>query len=145
VDGYKLTREDAMVFLGGLLLFIGLLAFPWYSIGPFDAAATSSPYAIWGVFALIVVIVIVVDLGLERFAPTVQIPTTKYGRGMTRVAICALLLLFLFIKFIAHVGSFGWGFFIDLILAIVLSGGVWFIATGKATPLTMPSTGSGPR
>jgi hypothetical protein len=139
-----MTREDAMVFLGGLLLFIGLLAFPWYSAFGGTAAATSSPYALWGVFALLVVILIMLDLGLERFAPQVQIPTTQYGRDMTRVGICALLLIFLLIKFIAHVGSFGWGFFIDVILAVIVSLGVWFIAAGKSTPLTT-SAGGGPR
>jgi len=32
MDGYKFTREDAMVFLGGIILLIGLFAFAWYSI-----------------------------------------------------------------------------------------------------------------
>jgi len=52
VDSYKITREDAMVFVGGIILLIGLFAFPWYSVSFLgDIAATSSPYAIWGIFA----------------------------------------------------------------------------------------------
>ena len=33
----------------------------------------------------------------------------------------ALLLLLLLIKFLAHIGSFGWGFFVDVILAAVVT------------------------
>jgi hypothetical protein len=143
VGGYKITREDAMVFGGGIILIIGLFAFSWYdySVGPFSfsPAATSSPYAIWGILALIVLIVIVVDLAIARFSPDTQIPTTSLGRDMTRVAACGLLLLLLFIKFLAHVGDFGWGFFIDVILALVVTAGCWMIAQGKATPLTSSS------
>ena len=55
---------------------------------------------------------------------------------MTRVgALRARSLLLLFIKFVAHVGSFGWGFFVDMILALVVAAGAWFIAQGKSTPL----------
>ena len=146
MDFSKLTREDLMVMGGGIVLVIGLIAFSWYSIGigfgglSVDRAAVQSPYAIWGILALIVAIAIVVDLALARFSPSTQIPTTQYGRDFTRVGACALLLLFLFIKFIAHVGDFGWGFFVDVILAIVMSAGAWFIAQGKSTPLTSTTT-----
>jgi hypothetical protein len=144
VDSYKITREDAMVFAGGIILLIGLFVFPWYTSFGFDYAATSSPYSIWGILALIVLIVILADLALARFSPSTQIPTTQLGRDMTRVAACGLMLLLLFIKFIANVGNFGWGFPVDVVLAIVVAGGAWLIAQGKATPLTM-SAGAGPR
>ncbi len=81
-------------------------------------------------------VAILVDLAIARFSPDTQIPTTGLGRDMTRVAACGLLLLLLFIKFIAHVGDFGWGFFVDVILALVVTAGCWMIAQGKATPLT---------
>ncbi len=146
MDFSKLTREDLMVFTGGIILFIGLFAFDWYSVGGasinginfpgYSAAATSSPYAIWGILALIVLIVILADLALARFSPQTQIPTTQLGRDMTRVAACGVLLALLFIKFVAHVGDFGWGFFVDVILAIVVTVGAWQIAQGKTTPVS---------
>ncbi len=144
MDFSKLSREDWMVEGGGILLIIGLLFFAWYStptvtFGPVSAggsiAAVSSPYAIWGILALIVTILIVVDLALARFSPATQLPTTQLGRDMTRAAACGLLLLLLFIKFVAHVGDFGYGFFVNVILAIVVSTGAWFIAQGKTTPI----------
>ena len=142
MDFSKLSREDVMVLLGAILLFIGLIAFPWYSVslgfglGSVDRSATDSPYAIWGILALIVVIAIAIDLALERFSPATVLPTTQVGRGMTRVGLCALMLLLLFIKFLAHVGSFGWGFVLDAILAGLVTAGAWFIAQGRATPLS---------
>jgi hypothetical protein len=142
VDFSKLSREDAMVLGGGIVLIIGLFAFAWYSVAGFTFAATSSPYAIWGILALIVTILIVLDLALARFSPQTVLPTTQVGRDMTRVGACALLLLLLFIKFVAHVGDFGWGFFVDVILALLVSYGAWAIAQGKATPLTRTTTGT---
>jgi hypothetical protein len=127
MDLAKLRRADWMVLGGGVVLVIGLFAFAWYSVGGFTAAATSSPYAIWGILALIVAIVIVIDYALALFSPQTQMPTTKYGRDLTRLAACALLLLLLLIKFLAHIGSFGWGFFVDVILAAVVTAGAWAI------------------
>ena len=147
MDFSKLRREDWMVLGGGIVLIIGLFAFAWYSDSGFTAAATSSPYAIWGILALIVTIAIVADYALALFSPQTVLPTSKYGRDLTRVGACALLLLFLFIKFIAHVGSFGWGFFVDIILAGVVAAGCWLIlarsgATGSAP--SPPGSGAGP-
>ena len=125
MDFAKLRREDWMVLGGGVVLIIGLFAFAWYDVAGYTAAATSSPYAIWGILALIVTIAIVADYALALFSPQTEIPTTKYGRDLTRVGACALLILLLFIKFIAHVGDFGWGFVIDIILVGVVTAGSW--------------------
>jgi hypothetical protein len=138
----KLSREDAMVLGGGVLLFIGLLAFPWYSVGGFSFAATDSPYSIWGVLALILTIAVVLDLALARFSPATAIPTTQFGRDWTRAGVVGLVVLFLFIKFIAHVGSFGWGFFFDLVLLAVVAVGAVFTAQGRSSPLSV-GTGAG--
>ena len=146
MDFAKLRREDWMVLGGGVVLIIGLFAFAWYDVAGYTAAATSSPYAIWGILALIVTIVIVADYALAMFSPQTEIPTTKYGRDLTRLGACALLILFLFIKFISHVGSFGWGFFVDVILTGVVTAGAWAVLQrstvgGRSAP---SSPGAGP-
>jgi len=138
----KLSREDSMVLGGGILLFIGLLAFPWYSVGPFSADATDAPYAIWGVFALILTIIVVLDLALARFSPSTAIPTTQFGRDWTRTGLVAVAALFLFIKFLDNVGQFGWGFYLDVVLLVIVAVGVVLTAQGRSTPLTV-STGAG--
>ena len=144
MDFSKLRREDWMVLGGGIVLIIGLFVFSWYSVDGATAAATSAPYAIWGILALIVTIVIVADYALALFSPQTVLPTTKYGRDLTRVGACALLLLLLFIKFLAHVGWFGWGFFVDIILAGVVTAGAWAVlARGGATGSAPGAGGSG--
>jgi len=140
VDLSKLSREDLMVGAGGLLLLIGLLAFPWFSVsaGPysFDFVATSSSGGVWAVLALIVLIVVLIDLALARFSPGTVIPTTQLGREMTRAAAVGLILVLMLIKFISHVGDFGWGFFIDLILLAVVAFGAWMNAQGRSTAVS---------
>ena len=79
MDFSKLSREDWMVGGGGILLILSLVIFRLVQhVGTVKAqrmdtsgslAATSSPYAIWGILALIVTIAIVVDLALARFSP----------------------------------------------------------------------------
>jgi hypothetical protein len=144
MDLSKLSREDWMVGGGGLVLVIGLLAFPWFSVsvGAFTATAvaTSSTGGIWAVLALIVLIAAVVDLVLARFSPATQMPATRLGREMTRAAAVGLVAVLMLIKLISHTGNWGWGFFIDIILVIVVAAGAWLNAQGKSTPT---SAGSG--
>jgi hypothetical protein len=142
-----------MVGAGGIALALSLLIFGWYSlsgytvggvtIGGISPAATSAPYAIWGVLALIVTVVVVVDLALARFSPATTVPTTALGRDMTRAAAAGLVALFLVIKFFAHVGSFGFGFVLDVILTIVVVGGAWMNAQGMSTRIG-PAASSAP-
>jgi hypothetical protein len=138
VDFSKLSREDWMVGGGGLVLIIGLLAFPWFSIsagafGSFSYAATSASGGIWAVLALIVLIAVLADLLLARFSPATQIPTTQLGREMTRAAAVGLVALLMLIKLISHTGNYGWGFFVDIVLLIVVAAGAWLNAQGKST------------
>jgi hypothetical protein len=139
VDFSKLSREDWMVGGGGLLLIIFLFALPFYSysFGPITvtAAATSSPDSIWGILALILAIVLYVDWALAVFSPATTIPTTPLGREMTRTAIGGVIVLFLLIKLISHTSYLGWGCFVDLIVAVIVTYGCWAIAQGKSTPV----------
>jgi cytochrome b561 len=137
VDFSKLSREDWLVGGGGILLIIFLFALPWFheSVAGFSAsqAATSSPYAIWGILALIVLLAVVIDWGLATFSPQTTVPTTQLGRELTRAAAAGLVLLLLIIKLIAHTGNWGFGFYIDIIFAIGVLYGAWSIAQGKST------------
>jgi hypothetical protein len=137
VDFSKLSREDWMVGGGGIALILSLFLFAWYSDDGFSSVATSSPYAIWGVLALIVTIAVVIDLALARFSPATVIPTTRLGRDMTRTAAAGLIALLLAIKFLAHVGDFGFGFVLDVVLTIIVVAGAWMNAQGRATSMGM--------
>jgi len=144
LDFSKLSREDWMVGGGGVALILSLFIFAWYSGGGASFAATSSPYAIWGILALIVTIAIVVDLALARFSPATVIPTTQLGRDMTRTAAAGLVALFLVIKFFAHVGDFGFGFVLDVVLTIIVVAGAWMNAQGMSTRIGPATHGAPP-
>jgi hypothetical protein len=143
MDLTKLSREDWMVGGGGLALLIGLLLFPWFSTHPFGfsytAPATDGPGAAWAVLALIVLFWVLVDLGFARFNPQTVIPTTKYGREMTRAFAIGAIVVLMFIRLIWHLGDWGWGFFVDLILLGIVAVGAWFNGIGRSTPLNTRS------
>ena len=125
----NVKQEDWIVAGLALLLAISLLFFPWYhvsaSFGPIsisrDASATSSPYAIWGVLALITSVALIADIAVERLSPQTALPTVSGSRAMTRLAIVGVTVLLLVIKFLAHIGSFGWGFFVSVVVLIALA------------------------
>lgn len=144
MDFSKLSREDWMVGGGSILLIIDLLFFAWHSYslgvaGSVDFAGTSAPGGIWGVLALIVTIVVLVDLALARFSPDTQIPTTQLGRDMTRAAGAGVAMLFLLIKFISNTGSSAFGCWLGLVLGIVVVAGAWLNAQGKSTTVSRPA------
>lgn len=121
----NVTREDWIVGGLALLLAIILLFFPWYSVsvGPFsvDESATSSPYAIWGVLALITSLAVVADNALERLSPQTELPAIGGSRAMTRLALVGATVVLLVIKFLAHIGDFGWGFFVAVVVLAALA------------------------
>jgi hypothetical protein len=135
VDFSKLSREDWMVGGGGIALILSLFIFAWYSGGGASFAATSAPYAIWGILALIATIAVVADLALARFSPATVIPTTQLGRDMTRAAVAGFVALMLVIKFFAHIGDFGFGFVLDVLLTAIVVFGAWMTAQGKTTTI----------
>ena len=140
MDFSKLSREDLMVGGGGLVLLIGLLAFPWFSTHPFGAfhytaPATDGPGSAWAILAVIILFWLIVDLGLARFSPATIIPTSKHGREMTRAYAVGVIVALMFIRVIWHTGDWGWGFFVDLILLAVVAVGAWFNGIGRSTPV----------
>ncbi len=139
MDFSKLSREDWMVGGGSILLIIDLLFLPWHSVSVFtgsvDFTGTDAPGSIWGVLALIVAIIVLVDFALARFSPDTQMPTTQLGRDKTRTAAAGLVLLLVLIKLIDNTSFLAWGTWVGIVLAIVVVGGAWLNAQGRSTPM----------
>lgn len=129
----QLSRSDKITGVAGILLFIGLIAFPWYYVGisgftvdgrtfggvSYSASALQADGAFAGVLALIVLIALLAELVLTRFTQ-VQLPQLPVSwRSAERYAAIAVLGL-LAVKFLFHIGNFGWGFYADVVLAAVL-------------------------
>jgi hypothetical protein len=122
----KLSRSDMQIAVAGIVLIISLLAFPWFSFsfGPITVtdAATGNPDGWLGVLALIAVVAVVADLGLERFRPDVTMPGMPGGHEATRRLLVVVAAACLALKFVLHIhfNYFGWGFYVDVVAAAVL-------------------------
>ncbi len=126
-------RRDVLLALAAVLLLIDVSQLPWHTTGggtvsgivlpsPSDPA-TGPPDGLLGTLAALALVVLLVDLALERFSPQTRVPAPARGRTMTRLILAALAALFLFVKFILHVdeaGNLGAGFWVAIPLAAVL-------------------------
>jgi hypothetical protein len=145
----NVRREDWI--LGGvaLVLAIALLFFPWFTVSLFgqsaSSSATGSPDAWVGVLALLVVLALIADLALERFAPEATIPPIGGSREMTRFALAAAAGAFVLLKWIFHplhfsgIVTFGWGFYVTVVLAAVLV--LFSLQLRRGQALALPGRG----
>jgi hypothetical protein len=133
-----------MVGVGGLALLVGLLVFPWFQATSFGytykTEATDGPGMGWAVVALVILFAVVLDLGLARFSSATTLPSTKYGREVTRAFAVATIVVLMVIRFLWHSGDIGWGRYVDLILLAVVAVGAGLNAWGKATPVRLSSS-----
>jgi hypothetical protein len=150
----QLSRSDKIAGVSAVLLLIGLIAFPWYYVsipgftvggqtiggGSVSASALQATGAWAGVLALIVVIALLAELLVTRFLTQVQLPELPVSwRAVERYAAIAVLAL-LVIKFLSHIGNFGWGFYLDIVLAVVLVYGT--IGLGGRAPAHASEAGT---
>jgi len=123
MDLAKLSRDDMIAGGLGLFLVIDLLFLPWYSVSAFGvsitASATSAPYSIWGVLALLVDIAFLGDLLFDRFGAA-QLPSIGGSRARTRSALASGTLALMVIKFLVHTSNLGFGCWLGLVAAIAL-------------------------
>ncbi|MBV9310180.1 MAG: hypothetical protein JOZ73_05080 [Solirubrobacterales bacterium] len=128
----NVTRDDWIIAGLAALLIIGLLAFPWFSIGggsagpitlpSYDLSATDAPDGWTAILALLVAIVLIADLAIERFSPHTALPNVGGSRTATRLILAAVAAGFVLLKFLLHIhfSLFGWGFYVDVIIAAAL-------------------------
>lgn len=150
MDLSRLSREDWTVGAGGLLLGFGLIAFPWSTVvvGGYSLslAATAGAGGLWADLALIVMAAVVIDLALARLSPQTKVPTTQLGRETTRAAALGVMALLMFTRLLSHTGTYGWGFYADVILLVAVASAGWLSAQGHATPsATRSRLWDGPR
>jgi membrane-anchored protein YejM (alkaline phosphatase superfamily) len=124
------TRDDWIV--GGLaaLLLIDVLLFPWYSATNFANAhvfavttnrpAVQAPHAWPAILAALVLILLLVDLGLQRAMPQIEVSAIGNRRRTLRLVLAIVACAFLALKFLLHVGDLGWGFVLAVIAGVLL-------------------------
>lgn len=122
------TRDDWIVGGLALLLLICVLFFPWYSVtpsaGPFvvseNRPAVQAPYAWPAILAAFALVLLLVDIGLHRGMPQLEITAIGNRRRLARLVLAIVAAAFLLLKFLLHPGNLGWGFVFAVIVAVAL-------------------------
>ena len=135
----NVTRDDWIIGGLALLLVLDLLFLPWFSVGGTitigtatvsvggSLTATDAPDAWLGVLGVLATVLVIVDLGIERFSPQTQLPVIGESRAVTRLVLVIAAAVFLALKFLFQIGHFsdlGFGFW----AAVVLMAGLLYFA-----------------
>jgi hypothetical protein len=123
MNSVKLSRGVQITGAAGILLLIGLLAFPWYSVSGFGVTVTGTALQYDGAWAailgLIVLIALLGTIALRSFTST-QLPDLPISWSAAELYAAIAVAVFIAIKFLSHIGNFGWGFYVDVLLTIGL-------------------------
>jgi hypothetical protein len=122
-NSVKLSRGVQITGGAGILLLIGLLAFPWYSVSAFGVTATGTALQYDGawaaILALIVLIALLGAIAVRRFTST-ELPDLPISWSAAELYAAIAVAVLMAIKFLSHIGNFGWGFYVDVLLTIGL-------------------------
>jgi hypothetical protein len=132
----QVTRSEKIFGVAGILLFIGMITFPWYSIsvpgytveghtfggGTYNSNVLKGPGSFFSIVALIALIALLAVVVL-RHLTAIELPQLPVSWSAVELYGAVAVLALLVIKILFHVGNFGWGFYADLLLAIVLTYG----------------------
>lgn len=149
------SRDDWI--LGGvaLLLIIDLLFLPWFSVGggsvgnipipSIDLTGTDAPSGWLGLLAVLALLLVIVDLAVERFSPGTALPNVGGSRAMTRFVLGIAAVVFLVLKFVfnIHFSDFGFGFWLAVVLSIGLVYVLMQARNAGRTTITGTPTGAG--
>jgi hypothetical protein len=141
----EFSRSEKITGVAGIVLLIGIFAFPWYYVGvagvtvggqtfgggSYRTNVLQGPGAFFGILALIVLIALLAELVISRFT-TAELPGLPISWGTAELYGGIAVLALLVIKILFHIGNFGWGFYVDMLLAIVLVYGVTGLPRGQA-------------
>jgi len=142
----KFSLPEKITAVAGILLLIGMFAFPWYHVGvpsfteggqtfggeSFDSNVLKGPGSFFSIVALIVLIALLAVFAIRRFG-TAALPDIPVAWNTAEFFAAVAVLALLVIKILFHVGNFGWGFYVDLILAVVLAYGAFGISRSAST------------
>jgi hypothetical protein len=141
----QFSRSEQITGGAGILLLIGMFAFPWYHVGvpsvtvagqtfggaSYTSNVLSGPGSFFSIVGLIVLIALLAEVVISRFT-SVELPKLPFSWSAAEVGGGIAVLALLVIKILFHIGNFGWGFYVDMVLAVVLAYGVTGLAKGRS-------------
>lgn len=132
MDLTKLTKGDKIVLAAGIVLIIDLLFLPWHNIDVGSGilgisvnvkrTGVQSPNAFWGILALLVAAVMVLQIILARFT-SATLPTLPVPWSRVHLIAGAAALALLVIKLLAETEFLGFGCFLGLAAGAALAFG----------------------
>ena len=120
------ARDEWVVVVLAVLLALDLLFLPWFQVTitgggqtiPISDPATGAPEGWLGVLAVLAVVALLADLGVERLSPQTDVPAVGNSRARTRMVLALIAAGLLAFKLLIHLGSArGIGFWGALLLA----------------------------
>jgi hypothetical protein len=129
----QFSRGEQITGAAGILLLIGIFAFPWYHVGfagvsfggttygggSYDGNVLQGPGSFFGYLAMFVLIALLAEIVVSRFT-TAKLPDLPISWATAEVSGAVAVLALLVIKILFHIGNFGWGFYVNMVLAIAL-------------------------
>jgi hypothetical protein len=140
----EFSRSEKITGVAGVLLLIGIFAFPWYYVGiagvsvaghtygggSYSSNVLQGPGSFFSIVALIALIALLAELAISRFT-SAELPELPISWGAAELYAAVAVLALLVIKILFHIGNFGWGFYADLVLAIALVYGATGLRHGR--------------
>jgi hypothetical protein len=125
---HGVKRDDWIVGGLALLLLLVVLALPWWHRMPAASGATVSenrpavqaPYAWAAIIAALALLVLIVDLGVQRWYPALEISAIGNHRRALRLVLAVVAAVGLALKFLLHPSNLGFGFVFAVIFTILL-------------------------
>jgi hypothetical protein len=151
----RFSLPEKITAVAGIVLLIGMFAFPWYHVGlpsftaggqtfggeSFDSNVLKGPGSFFSIVALIVLVALLAEFFIRRLtaAALPEIPVAwNVAEFLAAVAVLALLV----IKVLFHIGNFGWGFYVVLAAALVLAYGAFGVSrSASAAPAHIAAHG----
>jgi hypothetical protein len=141
----QFSRSEKITAVAGIVLLIGMFAFPWYHVGSpsytvggqtfggysYSTNVLNGPGSFFSILALIVLIALLAEFGIRRFT-SAQLPKLPVSWTAAEMYGAVAVLALLVIKILFHIGNFGWGFYGDLVLAVVLAYGAFGLSRSSS-------------
>lgn len=144
MDLNKLTMGDKIVAGTGIVLIIGLIAFPWhswdYGFGISDSfSAISTHNTFWAILALLLTIALVGVVLAEKLG-NVALPDLPIAWNDAKFYAAVAVLALLVLKLLTEFDFLGWGAYFNILLAAGMAyGGFLIKKEGAGASSTPPS------
>jgi CHASE2 domain-containing sensor protein len=133
----KLSQGERIVLVGAVLLILDLVFVPWYRIDPegldFRLTAVQSPYAGYGVAAVILAAIMVAQIIIARLTPA-RLPGSPALWAQVHLIAGVFVAVVLAVKLLRVTNSLGFGSYSGVLAGLLVAYGGYCIAREGGNP-----------